>query len=211
MPACATSYKHGFGAAKDQLRNRLARIEGRVRGVERMVGGYGIDIVTQISAIQAALERSRTGSKDIADQGGGVVEGEQPCCHAAAGLSRSARASRGSRSCCPTADEGPVAALRSQGDASRPSRTPPSCEQRFIAPLIRGAPTEPETVLQGSRGGLVGSRARGQAHSPPPAPRAPLRARSAACNPRPADLKGRTNVVALGITTERGQDPARAV
>jgi len=39
--------------------NRLKSIEGHVRGVEKMVedGTYCIDIVTQINAIQAALNK----------------------------------------------------------------------------------------------------------------------------------------------------------
>ena len=37
--------------------NRLARIEGQVRGVRRMVeqGAYCVDILTQIQAVQSAL------------------------------------------------------------------------------------------------------------------------------------------------------------
>ena len=58
--------KHGYSATKTQLRNRLARIEGQVRGVERMVDEdrYCIDIVTQISAIQAALDKVALGLLD---------------------------------------------------------------------------------------------------------------------------------------------------
>jgi CsoR family transcriptional regulator, copper-sensing transcriptional repressor len=39
---------------------RLKRIEGQVRGLSRMVGDdrYCIDIVTQISAVRAALRRA---------------------------------------------------------------------------------------------------------------------------------------------------------
>lgn len=39
--------------------NRLKSIEGHVRGVEKMVeeGAYCMDIVTQIGAIQAALQK----------------------------------------------------------------------------------------------------------------------------------------------------------
>lgn len=39
------------------LTNRLKRIEGQVRGVEKMVENdtYCVDILTQVSAIQAAL------------------------------------------------------------------------------------------------------------------------------------------------------------
>jgi CsoR family transcriptional regulator, copper-sensing transcriptional repressor len=46
-------------ADKDALSARLKRIEGQVRGIERMVEDerYCIDILTQISAIQAALDK----------------------------------------------------------------------------------------------------------------------------------------------------------
>lgn len=42
--------------------NRLKSIEGHVRGIEKMVeeGAYCIDIVNQISAIQAALQKVNT-------------------------------------------------------------------------------------------------------------------------------------------------------
>ncbi|MDO5743032.1 MAG: metal-sensitive transcriptional regulator [Micrococcaceae bacterium] len=50
---------HGYTADKDALLRRLSRIEGQVRGVGRMVGEekYCIDILTQISAINAALHK----------------------------------------------------------------------------------------------------------------------------------------------------------
>lgn len=53
----------GYTATKDQLASRLARIEGQVRGVSRMVEDdrYCIDILTQISAIQAALDKVALG------------------------------------------------------------------------------------------------------------------------------------------------------
>ena len=46
-------------AIKDSCQKRLGRIEGQVRGLSRMVEGerYCIDIVTQISAVRAALRR----------------------------------------------------------------------------------------------------------------------------------------------------------
>ena len=49
----------GYIADKDALSARLKRIEGQVRGSERMVDEerYCIDILTQISAIQAALDK----------------------------------------------------------------------------------------------------------------------------------------------------------
>jgi DNA-binding FrmR family transcriptional regulator len=45
--------------AKAQVTKRLQRIEGQVRGLARMVDEdrYCIDIVTQISAVRAALRR----------------------------------------------------------------------------------------------------------------------------------------------------------
>jgi DNA-binding FrmR family transcriptional regulator len=48
--------KHGYD--KDALTKRLHRIEGQVRGIERMVEDdrYCIDILTQISAVNTALE-----------------------------------------------------------------------------------------------------------------------------------------------------------
>ncbi len=56
----------GYTATKDQLRDRLARIEGQVRGIARMVEDdrYCVDILTQISAIQAALDRVGLGLLD---------------------------------------------------------------------------------------------------------------------------------------------------
>lgn len=46
--------------AKASLLKRLGRIEGQVRGLARMVENdrYCIDIVTQISAVRAALKRA---------------------------------------------------------------------------------------------------------------------------------------------------------
>jgi len=56
----------GYTATKEQLRDRLARIEGQVRGVARMVeeDRYCVDVLTQISAIQAALDRVALGLLD---------------------------------------------------------------------------------------------------------------------------------------------------
>jgi DNA-binding FrmR family transcriptional regulator len=49
---------HGYVAGKDALVKRMHRIEGQVRGIERMVVDerYCIDILTQISAVSTALE-----------------------------------------------------------------------------------------------------------------------------------------------------------
>ncbi|CAN5256972.1 metal-sensitive transcriptional regulator [soil metagenome] len=49
---------HGYAAEKDALVKRLHRIEGQVRGIERMLeeDRYCIDILTQIGAVSTALE-----------------------------------------------------------------------------------------------------------------------------------------------------------
>ena len=57
---------HGYTASKDQLLKRLRRIEGQVRGVQGMVEDdrYCIDVLTQISAVQAALDKVALGLLD---------------------------------------------------------------------------------------------------------------------------------------------------
>ncbi len=49
---------YGYVSDKDALVKRLHRIEGQVRGIERMVEQerYCIDILTQISAVTTAIE-----------------------------------------------------------------------------------------------------------------------------------------------------------
>jgi CsoR family transcriptional regulator, copper-sensing transcriptional repressor len=49
----------GYIDNKEELVNRLRRISGQVGGVERMVEEerYCIDILTQVAAIQAALDK----------------------------------------------------------------------------------------------------------------------------------------------------------
>ena len=61
-----TTPTRGYTATKDQLQGRLKRIEGQVRGVEKMVDEdrYCIDVLTQISAIQAALDKVALGLLD---------------------------------------------------------------------------------------------------------------------------------------------------
>jgi|SRR5215204_3012451 len=52
---------HGYIKARDKesLQNRLRRIEGQVRGVQRMVDeeSYCVDILTQIASVVSALEK----------------------------------------------------------------------------------------------------------------------------------------------------------
>jgi DNA-binding FrmR family transcriptional regulator len=61
-----TTPVRGYSASKEQLLKRLARIEGQVRGISNMVDDdrYCIDILTQISAIQAALDKVALGLLD---------------------------------------------------------------------------------------------------------------------------------------------------
>jgi DNA-binding FrmR family transcriptional regulator len=58
--------QRGYTATKDQLHRRLRRIEGQVRGVQRMVAEdrYCIDVLTQVAAIQAALDKVALGLLD---------------------------------------------------------------------------------------------------------------------------------------------------
>ena len=52
------THVHGYTKEKDQLVKRLHRIEGQVRGIERMLeeNRYCIDVLTQIAAVNTALE-----------------------------------------------------------------------------------------------------------------------------------------------------------
>jgi len=56
----------GYREDKEQLLKRLARVEGQVRGVSKMVSEerYCIDVLTQIGAIQAALDKVALGLLD---------------------------------------------------------------------------------------------------------------------------------------------------
>jgi DNA-binding FrmR family transcriptional regulator len=67
-PAAAATEtpSRGYSATKSQLQTRLSRIEGQVRGIQRMVEEerYCIDVLTQISAVQAALDKVALGLLD---------------------------------------------------------------------------------------------------------------------------------------------------
>ena len=64
--AQADTPTRGSTDTKDQLGKRLRRIEGQVRGIEKMVDEdrYCIDVLTQISAVQAALDKVALGLLD---------------------------------------------------------------------------------------------------------------------------------------------------
>src|SRR3954464_2853959 len=70
----------GYTATKDQLQKRLARIEGQVRGVSKMVDEdrYCIGLLTQISAIQAALDKGALGLLDACARHCMLGAGEGP-------------------------------------------------------------------------------------------------------------------------------------
>jgi DNA-binding FrmR family transcriptional regulator len=58
-----TTRTQGYTPHKDDLIKRLRRIEGQVRGVHGMVEDdrYCIDVLTQINAVQAALDKVALG------------------------------------------------------------------------------------------------------------------------------------------------------
>lgn len=83
MAPTADPSSPGYTASRDELLTRLGRVEGQVRGVARMVeeDRYCIDILTQISAIRAALDRVAMGVLDghvrhcvVGDHGPGTQE-----------------------------------------------------------------------------------------------------------------------------------------
>ena len=49
----------GYSDHKDDVKARLSRIEGQVRGIQRMVDEdrYCIDILTQVNAVKAAIDK----------------------------------------------------------------------------------------------------------------------------------------------------------
>jgi len=55
----AAAPTRGYTASKEQLSKRLRRIKGQVDGIEKMVEAdrYCIDVITQISAVQGALDK----------------------------------------------------------------------------------------------------------------------------------------------------------
>ena len=56
----------GYSMTKDEYKRRLARIEGQIRGLQRMVDEdtYCIDVLTQISAVTSALQSVAVGLLD---------------------------------------------------------------------------------------------------------------------------------------------------
>ncbi|AXB48233.1 metal-sensitive transcriptional regulator [Amycolatopsis albispora] len=91
----------GYSGDKDNLLKRLRRVEGQVRGLQRMVENdeYCIDILTQISAATKALQSVSLGLMDehlkhcvaeaIAEGGGTAEEKVREASEAIARLVRS--------------------------------------------------------------------------------------------------------------------------
>jgi DNA-binding FrmR family transcriptional regulator len=81
----ANGEPRGYTASKEQLLKRLARVEGQLRGVAKMVeeDRYCIDVLTQISAAQAALDKISLGLLDgharvcMAEGGGGPADRDE--------------------------------------------------------------------------------------------------------------------------------------
>lgn len=73
-----TTPTRGYSATKNQLLARLKRIEGQIRGIQGMVEEerYCIDVLTQISAAQAALDKVALGLLD--DHAHHCVVGAEP-------------------------------------------------------------------------------------------------------------------------------------
>ncbi len=57
---------YGYAMKEKELKDRLRRIEGQVRGLQRMVdeGQYCIDILTQVNSVVAALRAVGVGLLD---------------------------------------------------------------------------------------------------------------------------------------------------
>src|SRR5690349_23410690 len=78
----ADTTARGYTTSKDQLLRRLARVEGQLRGVARMIeeDRYCIDVLTQISAAEAALDKVALGLLDghvrvcMAEDGGAPAD-----------------------------------------------------------------------------------------------------------------------------------------
>jgi DNA-binding FrmR family transcriptional regulator len=91
---------HGYSARKDNYAKRLRRIEGQVRGIAKMIDEdkYCIDVLTQISAVNSALQSVALGLLDehlnhcvshaVAEGG---EEGEKKLAEASAAIARLVR------------------------------------------------------------------------------------------------------------------------
>jgi CsoR family transcriptional regulator, copper-sensing transcriptional repressor len=61
-----SDHTRGYATKKDDYAKRLSRIEGQVRGLQRMIeeDTYCIDVLTQVSAVTKALQAVAVGLLD---------------------------------------------------------------------------------------------------------------------------------------------------
>lgn len=66
VPDVRSMAAHGYSAHKENYAKRLRRIEGQVRGIAKMIDQdkYCIDVLTQISAVNSALQSVALGLLD---------------------------------------------------------------------------------------------------------------------------------------------------
>ena len=91
----------GYEINKDEYLQRLARIEGQLRGLQRMIGEdkYCIDVLTQVNAVSAALKGLAVGLLDEhvrhcvreATKAGDVVTADQMVTEATKAIERLVR------------------------------------------------------------------------------------------------------------------------
>ena len=105
----------GYAGDKDQILTRLRRIEGQVRGLQRLVDEdtYCIDVLTQISAVDKALKGVAVGLLDghlrhcvrdgVAAGGRGGATGSE------AGMGRDGRGGARGRGAAAAGASGPTA------------------------------------------------------------------------------------------------------
>lgn len=64
---------YAYAEQREELLKRLARIEGQVRGIARMVAedAYCVDVLNQIAAVNAALDK--VGTRLLSDHVRGCV------------------------------------------------------------------------------------------------------------------------------------------
>ena len=75
----------GYTASKDQLLDRLARAEGQIRGISKMVEDdrYCMDVLSQINAARNALDKVALGLLDgharhcLIGEGGGPTDPDE--------------------------------------------------------------------------------------------------------------------------------------
>ena len=96
----AVEQPHGYIHRKDDYQRRLRRIEGQVRGLQRMVEEekYCIDILTQVSSVTSALQAVALGLLDehlhhcvVEAAVAGGPEAEQKLAEASAAIARLVR------------------------------------------------------------------------------------------------------------------------